>query len=90
VTALRLTGVSFACVEYVLLNHAGRVLRPIVVRVGSAPDWHRAVQFPSIGTDGTETTGDDDFDAEIRALASEELVRHEAAVQAAHEGRWIA
>jgi hypothetical protein len=89
VTALRLTHLSLDRVEFVLVDDDG-CSRPVVARVGSATDWRAAVRFPTVGSDATETTGDDDLDHEIRERAAEWLVVLEAAVQAAREGRWIA
>ena len=84
--ALHLTFVALDDrVEFVLVDDEGGE-RPVVVRVGSGRDWRRAVQFPTIDTAGTETTGDPALDAEIRERAAEELVRVAAAARAAREG----
>jgi hypothetical protein len=85
VRALHLTHLSFDRVEFVLDRDGER--RPVVVHVGCGGDWRRAVAFPTVGTSGTEATGDDALDTEIRERAAEWLVVLEAA---AREGRWIA
>jgi hypothetical protein len=73
---LRLTFVSFERVEFELID--GERNRAVVVRVASGRSWRRAVQFPTVGSDATESTGDDELDALIRERAAEELVRLEA------------
>jgi hypothetical protein len=73
---LRLTFVSFDRVEFEL--HDGERVRPVLVRVASGQSWHRAVRFPTIGSDATESTGDAKLDALIRERAAEELVRLDA------------
>lgn len=81
---LRLRAVSFDSVEFELA--AGEDRRPVVVRVASGCSWRDAVQFPSITSEASETTGDDALDAAICDRAAEELVRLEAATLAL-EGR---
>jgi hypothetical protein len=85
--ALRLRHVTFEHVEFELLDAKGCVVRPVVVRVVSGTSWAAAVKFPTIGLDATETTGDAVLDAEARRRAAEELVRLEAAVDAARAAR---
>ena len=79
-SALRLRYLDFARVEFRLVRADGSE-RPVVVRVGSGPDWRRAISFPSFGTEASESTGDPRLDAAIRERAVEELVRLEAAVR---------
>jgi hypothetical protein len=74
---LRLTHVSFSRVEFTLLRDDGSS-RPVVVKVGAGQSWRRAVRFPTIGTDATESTGDERVDEAIRERAAEELVRFAA------------
>lgn len=74
---LRLMSVGFDRVELELDSPDGR--RLVVARVGSGRSWREAVRFPCLGTDGSETTGDEALDAEIRERAAEELVRLDAA-----------
>jgi hypothetical protein len=69
---LRLTYISFERVEFELSD--SERTRPVVVRVGSERSWRRAVRFPTIGSDATETTGDERLDEAIRLRAAEELV----------------
>jgi hypothetical protein len=76
--SLRLTRVSFTSVEFTLLDRQGQPLRSVVVRVGSGPSWRSAVRFPTIGTDATESTGDEQLDRAILDRTAEELVRLEA------------
>jgi len=77
---LRLSAVSFDAVEFELAGDEHS--RPVVVRVASGCSWRDAVQFPSITSEATETTGDDKLDAAICDRAAEELTRLEAAVLA--------
>lgn len=86
VLRLRLRHVSFATVEFDLVQD-GRVLRPVVVRVGSGPDWYRAVNFPTIGSEGSTSTGDPALDEQVREEAGKELLRLAAAVEALRAGR---
>jgi hypothetical protein len=87
---LRLRHVSFSQVEFVLVDEQGRVLRPVVVTVASGSTWHEAVMFPSLGSEGSTSTGDSALDFEIRERAGDELVRLEAAVAPLREGTWAA
>jgi hypothetical protein len=75
---LRLMLLSFERVEFGLLDVDGQSSRPVIVRVGSGQSWRRAVQFPTIGSDATESAGDHALDALIRERAAEELVRLQA------------
>jgi len=88
VSRLQLRDLTFQRVEFELA--AGAHSRSVVVRVGSGSSWLNAVRFPTIGTDATETTGDDELDAAIRARAAEELVRLEVATLAASDRRLVA
>jgi hypothetical protein len=80
---LRLTHVSFARVEFALLDKDGNRLRPVEVRVGSGTSWFRAVRFPIVATDATASTGNEVLDRTIRERAAEELARLEATTRGA-------
>jgi hypothetical protein len=80
---LRLTHLSFERVEFVLVDQDGNRVRPVVVKVGSGTSWRQAVHFPTVGTDGTASTGSAALDRTICERAAEELIRLEAARGAA-------
>ncbi len=86
---LRLRSLGFDAVGFDLVE-AGYTIRPVVVRVASGSSWCDAVRFPSVGTDATQSTGDDELDAEIRERAAEECLRLEAATHAAEDRRLVA
>jgi hypothetical protein len=80
--SLRLTHVSFEGVEFVLVDKDGN-RRPVVVKVGSGTSWRQAVRFPTVGTDGTASTGNAALDRTICDRAAEELARLEATTRGA-------
>ena len=82
---LRLTSVSFTEVSFV--TDVDGYERPVTVQVGSGRSWRSAVRFPNWQSSAGESLGDDGLDQEVRDRASEELVRHSAAVDAARGSR---